>query len=343
MAAANDAELPPPGPGRRLAKPMLFDLRGRGRRRTVKIVYVTLAFLMGGGLVLFGIGGGGAVSGGLVDALTGGSGGGDTGTERFVKSERAAAAHRGEPAGRRGLGRARPRARADRGSRRELRSEHEHLHRGGQGQAHVGRPRRGTATSRSSPRSPTTASRSLMVRAYDQTALNRPADAVEGAGDHHRGTPEVGHLRHARLSTPTSPARRRKGDLARQQALDLAEPDETQHAQEPARPGQAAVGAQPGPAGRGAGARRPRRRRRRSSRPAGRARRPRLNCGDRALVAQLAEQRTLNPKVPGSIPGGGTTKGLHAQAFRRSGRAQLDRTTVSRNEPIPGPGGRVSD
>ena len=34
---------------------MLFDLRGRGRRRTVKIVYITLALLMGGGLVLFGI------------------------------------------------------------------------------------------------------------------------------------------------------------------------------------------------------------------------------------------------------------------------------------------------
>ena len=31
---------------------MLFDLRGRGRRRTVKIVYITLAFLMVGGLVL---------------------------------------------------------------------------------------------------------------------------------------------------------------------------------------------------------------------------------------------------------------------------------------------------
>ena len=36
---------------------MLFDLRGRGRRRTVKIVYLALALLMGGGLVLFGIGG----------------------------------------------------------------------------------------------------------------------------------------------------------------------------------------------------------------------------------------------------------------------------------------------
>ena len=49
---------------------MLFDLRGSGRRRTVKIVYITLAFLMGGGLVLFGIGGGGGISGGLVDAIT---------------------------------------------------------------------------------------------------------------------------------------------------------------------------------------------------------------------------------------------------------------------------------
>jgi hypothetical protein len=71
---------------------MLFDLRGSGRRRTVKIVYITLAFLMGGGLVLFGIGGGGGVSGGLVDAITGTSGGGDTGADRFTKQEKAALA-----------------------------------------------------------------------------------------------------------------------------------------------------------------------------------------------------------------------------------------------------------
>jgi len=54
---------------------MLFDLRGRGRRRTIKFVYITLAVLMGGGLVLFGIGGGGAMQGGLVDAITGTSSG----------------------------------------------------------------------------------------------------------------------------------------------------------------------------------------------------------------------------------------------------------------------------
>lgn len=52
---------------------MLFDLRGR-RRRAVQATYVTLAILMGGGLVFFGIGGG--VSGGLLDALGGGGGGG---------------------------------------------------------------------------------------------------------------------------------------------------------------------------------------------------------------------------------------------------------------------------
>ena len=48
---------------------MLFDLRGRGRRRTVQAVYLTLAVLLGGGLVLFGIGG--DTQGGLVDAFTG--------------------------------------------------------------------------------------------------------------------------------------------------------------------------------------------------------------------------------------------------------------------------------
>jgi tetratricopeptide (TPR) repeat protein len=51
---------------------MLFDLRGRGRRRTVQAIYLGLAILMGGGLVLFGIGG--ATSGGLIDAIQGSSG-----------------------------------------------------------------------------------------------------------------------------------------------------------------------------------------------------------------------------------------------------------------------------
>jgi hypothetical protein len=50
---------------------MLFDLRGK-RRRTVQATYLTLAVLMGAGLVLFGIGS--SVSGGLGDLFKGGGG-----------------------------------------------------------------------------------------------------------------------------------------------------------------------------------------------------------------------------------------------------------------------------
>jgi hypothetical protein len=55
-------------------------------------VYVTLALLMGGGLVLFGIGGGGALSGGLLDAITESNNSGGSGTDRYEKAEAAATA-----------------------------------------------------------------------------------------------------------------------------------------------------------------------------------------------------------------------------------------------------------
>jgi predicted Zn-dependent protease len=51
---------------------MLFDLRSRGRRRTVQAVYLGLALLMGGGLVLFGVGAGNGF-GGLLNAFNGGN------------------------------------------------------------------------------------------------------------------------------------------------------------------------------------------------------------------------------------------------------------------------------
>src|SRR5688572_17162837 len=65
---------------------MLFDLRGR-RRRAVQVTYLMLALLMGGGLMLFGIGG--DVSGGLLDAFkSGGGSSGDSALEdRIDKQE----------------------------------------------------------------------------------------------------------------------------------------------------------------------------------------------------------------------------------------------------------------
>jgi hypothetical protein len=70
---------------------MLFDLRGR-RRRAVQATYLTLALLMGGGLVLFGVGGN--VGGGLFDAFKGGGGGGgnDLVKKRIERNEKRAAA-----------------------------------------------------------------------------------------------------------------------------------------------------------------------------------------------------------------------------------------------------------
>ena len=66
---------------------MLFDLRGRGRRRTVQGVYLGLALLMGGGLVLFGVGAGNGF-GGLLNAF---SGNGSNNQKAVVSSQEKAA------------------------------------------------------------------------------------------------------------------------------------------------------------------------------------------------------------------------------------------------------------
>ena len=52
---------------------MLFDLRGRGRRRTVRVIYGGLALLIGAGLVFFGVGAG-VGGGGLLNSLSGNEG-----------------------------------------------------------------------------------------------------------------------------------------------------------------------------------------------------------------------------------------------------------------------------
>ncbi|MGH2867664.1 MAG: hypothetical protein ACRDNK_08855 [Solirubrobacteraceae bacterium] len=67
---------------------MLFDLRSRGRRRTVQFVYLGLAVLMGGGLVLFGVGSG-TSGGGLLNGLSG-NGSGNSGSAVVSAQEKSA-------------------------------------------------------------------------------------------------------------------------------------------------------------------------------------------------------------------------------------------------------------
>ena len=225
---------------------MLFDLRGRGRRRTVKIVYITLALLMGGGLVLFGIGGGGAMQGGLVDAITGSSGG-DTGAERFEKKEKAALAATG--------------------ARRRIPTAWAELARARVQTAGFGEnfdPNTATYTAAGKakltqaadawnkyleldPKNPDDRVAGLMVRAFDQTGLNRPADAAkaqeiitEAQAERH----DVRDARDLRLPGRRDPqGRPRPRPRARPRAQGRA-----QHAQEPAGRGQAAGARPAGPA-----------------------------------------------------------------------------------------------
>jgi hypothetical protein len=65
---------------------MLFDLRSRGRRRTVQVVYLGLAVILGGGLILFGVGAGNG-TGGLLNAFTG-NGSGNNQSQAISQQEK---------------------------------------------------------------------------------------------------------------------------------------------------------------------------------------------------------------------------------------------------------------
>jgi hypothetical protein len=200
---------------------MLFDLRGSGRRRVIKVVYITLAFLMGGGLILFGIGGGGALPGGLVDAITESEGGGNV-DERLQDQEQAATARaRANPTDA-ALWAAVARARfslansgdnfdPDAGTYSEAGAEQlraaaraweEHL------KLADDRPDARVA--------------SLMVQAYAALGdLNRATRAQEIIAEDRNSAGA-----YAQLATLAYQAgQMRKGDLARDRALDLTEPD----------------------------------------------------------------------------------------------------------------------
>lgn len=203
---------------------MLFDLRGRGRRNTIKVIYVTLAILLGGGLVLFGIGG--DVSGGLVDAITERGATGDSGEDRFRDRERQA-------------------AEATRRNPRDA-AAWAALTRARFSQAGIGEnfdASRGTYTS-AGRRKLEGASQAwqrylsldppveeagqvagIMVQTYGADGLNRPEDAVralEVIAEARPGTNTYANLATAAYAAGQS----RKGDLAKREALERADSDE---------------------------------------------------------------------------------------------------------------------
>lgn len=199
---------------------MLFDLRGAGRRTTIKVVYLSLAVLMGGGLVLFGIGG--DVSGGLVDAITDRSAISDTSADRFrdrvQEAQRRAQANPEDPAAWAALARARYQLASagdyfDQQTGQFTPEGQEQLRAAGEAwERHLSLD----------PEPPDASVASLMTQAYSQFGLNDPEAAVRAAEVISEDRPSAANF--ARLSILAYQAgQTRKGDLARREALQRAD------------------------------------------------------------------------------------------------------------------------
>ncbi len=195
---------------------MLFDLKGR-RRRVIQGTYLMLAVLMGGGLVLFGIGG--EVQGGLVDAFTGGSSG-DAGSgpvaDRVEASEERLRSNPRDPAaltavvrGRYQLASTRPGAA---GSGEFPPEAQDDLRRASDAwQRYLA-----TEPARVDP-----SLAQLMVNAYGEFGLKRPDRAAEAAEIVAEARPSsAAYLGLAQYATLAG--QKRRADLAGQEALELA-------------------------------------------------------------------------------------------------------------------------
>jgi hypothetical protein len=195
---------------------MLFDLRGR-RRRVVQATYLTLAILLGGGLVLFGIGG--DVSGGLFDAFSDRSGGGGNPNqaleERIDRLERRVAAGQNSDAALQELVRDYYQLAANQqesGGTPFSEDAKDELRKAASAwQRYVdsveGQPNAATAT--------------YALRVYDVNALNQPKEAQKAAAilaeEQDDSTSYLQLVAYAALAGDT-----RTADLATQKAVDLA-------------------------------------------------------------------------------------------------------------------------
>jgi hypothetical protein len=194
---------------------MLFDLKGR-RRRAVQVTYVMLAVLMGGGLVLFGIGGN--VSGGLFDAFKG-RGGGSSGNSLVKKNveraEKRLAANPKDQAALKEIARGDYQlaaAGADPQTGQFPKDSHDELEKSARAwERYLGLQ----------PKKPDASLGRLMLQVYSEIGLNRPAKAAEVAEIVADTSPNaqvyVLLTRYAALAGQT-----RKAELAGRRALELA-------------------------------------------------------------------------------------------------------------------------
>jgi hypothetical protein len=219
---------------------MLFDLRGR-RRRVVQATYLLLAVLLGGGLVLFGIGG--DVSGGLFDAFSDRSGSGgsnnDALEERVDRLEKRVAANPGNTA-----------------ALQELVRDYYGLATTQQESSTAAFPddakdelrKAGSAWQRyvdAVEGQPSAAAATYALRVYDVGALNQPKEAQKAAAiiaeSENDSSSYLQLVGYASLARDT-----RTADLATQKAVDLAPKDQKKAVEQQAEQLKKSVQQQPG-------------------------------------------------------------------------------------------------
>jgi len=202
---------------------MLFDLRARGRRRMIKVIYLFLAVLMGGGLIFFGIGGN--TSGGLFDAFKGNSSTttSDSSLQKKVdRAEKHVQANRTDAAAWAALTRAQYQlaglgAHYDQNTgtftpkgkvalRKVERSWDEYM--------------------KLNPPKPNSDLASLMVQAFSPTGINRPAKAVTAQEIVIDARPASTGLYSTLAILAYGAGQTRKGDLAAAKAVELAPKDQ---------------------------------------------------------------------------------------------------------------------
>jgi hypothetical protein len=192
---------------------VLFDLKGK-RRRVVQGVYLMLAILMGGGLVLFGIGG--DVSGGLFDAFSDRSGGSGSGLveDRIEENEDKVEANPKDKAALQALVRDWYQLANDEADPNTRQYTEEGLER--LSEADVAWQGYLKAVKKPEP-----SLASLMIQAYGPNALNEPADAAEAAEIVATADPNAqAYLQLVQYAALAG--QDRKADLAGKKAIELA-------------------------------------------------------------------------------------------------------------------------
>lgn len=201
---------------------MLFDLRGRGRRRVVQVIYLSLAILMGGGLVLFGIGG--ATSGGLLDAFKGDAGkqsSNDIFAKRVTAAERGVRLHPSDPAAWAAL----TRVRYQQAGSGDGYDQNQNVFTD-KGKAELSGAEQAWDKYLTLTEKPDDSVASLMVQAFSEVGLNKPAKAVEAQEIIVDSRQPTGPLYVQLAALAYQAGQTRKAELASKKAIALTPKDD---------------------------------------------------------------------------------------------------------------------